>query len=377
MTGGRRTGTRPSVLVAGAFGQHNPGDEALLTAFLRALKDTDVTVASSDPEQTTAEHGVPAISSSSMRALQYTVSRSSALVFAGGTIFKTLPASTGRPPLSLLRNALAMSSYARLRGCTVLMVGVGAGALPEGAARVFARKLAGRADLLILRDEASARLLVDCGVPSPVRVGSDAAWSLVDEPATGRDRGDGVVVVPSRWAGGPDLRHDLATTLTDLQSEGLHVRLDPWQVDGSRDDDLAYARDLAASIAGPVQISDPPHDLDEAIRSLSGARLVVTMRFHAQVAAAAAGSTCFSLVHEAKQSSLAGRLGQPSTPATTAGEPMAAALRSALDHAAPSPAAVKSEITAAHSGFDLLRLMTGHGGPSAGGIGGLRLEPTA
>jgi polysaccharide pyruvyl transferase WcaK-like protein len=363
--------------VAGAFGQQNPGDEALLTAFLRALQDTDVTVTSCDPERTTAEHGVPAISSSSRRALQHAVSRSSALVFAGGTIFKTLPASTGRPPLSLLRNALAMSSYARLRGGTVLMVGVGAGTLPQGPARLLARRLAGRADLLILRDEASARLLVECGVPAPVRVGSDPAWTLIDEPVMDRRTPEGVVVVPSRWAGGRDLRTGLAVALSGLQAGGTSVRIDPWQVDGSGDDDLAYAHDLAARVSGRVEISLPPRDLDAAIHGLSGAQLVVTMRLHAQVAAAAAGSPCLSLVHEAKQSSLADRLAQPSTSATASDGVMAAAVRSALDHPAPSPAAVKSEIAAAHSGFDLLRLMTGRGGPPVGSIGGLRLEPTA
>jgi polysaccharide pyruvyl transferase WcaK-like protein len=101
------------------------------------------------------------------------------------------------------------------------------------------------------------------------------------------------------------------------------------------------------------------------------------MRFHAQVAAAAAGSPCLSLVHEAKQSSLASRLGQPSTSAITTAGSITAAVRSALEHPGPTPAAVKSEITAAHSGFDLLRLMTGRGGPSVESIGGLRLEPTS
>jgi polysaccharide pyruvyl transferase WcaK-like protein len=377
MIGRRHTGTRPTVLVAGAFGQRNPGDEALLAAFLRALGDVDVTVASADPEQTAAEHGVRAISSSSKRALQYAVNRSSALVFAGGTIFKTLPASTGRPPLSLLRNALAISSYARLRGCSVLMVGVGAGTLPAGPARMLTRRLVRRADLLIMRDDASAQALIGCGVPPPVRVGSDAAWSLVDEPATEHSRSQGVIVVPSRWAGGPALRADLATALSGLQETGLDVRLDPWQVDGTGDDDLAFARNLAGALPRPVAISEPPRDLDEAIHDLQGAALVVTMRFHAQVAAAAAGAPSLSLVHEAKQASLADRLGQPSTAATTSAASMAAAITSALDHPPPAPAAVKSEITSAHCGFDLLRLMTGPSGPSLESIGGLRLEPTA
>lgn len=373
----RRHGTgRPSVLLAGAFGQRNPGDEALLSAFLHGLAGADIIVASADPEHTHAHHAVPSISSSSKRALQRAVAESTALVFAGGTVFKTLPSSTGRPPLSLLRNAFAISAYARLRGCSVLMVGVGTGALNSPAACSLARRLAGQADLLIVRDEASAKRLVSCGVPAPLRVGADAAWTLVDEPTTESLRSDQVVVVPSRWAADESVRPDLAATLGDLQTSGLRVRLDPWQVDGSNDDDLGFSRQLAAAMPGAVQITDPPRSLTDAIRRLRGSRLVVTMRFHAQVAAAAAGAPCLSLVHDSKQSSLATRLGQPNLAVDAGAASVTAAIRAALHHPPPAPATVKSEIAAAHSGFDLLRLMTGLATPPVESIGGLRLEPS-
>jgi polysaccharide pyruvyl transferase WcaK-like protein len=364
------------VLLAGAFGQRNPGDEALLSAFLHGLAGADIIVASADPEHTHAHHAVPSISSSSKRALQRAVAESTALVFAGGTVFKTLPSSTGRPPLSLLRNAFAISAYARLRGCSVLMVGVGTGALNSPAACSLARRLAGQADLLIVRDEASAKRLVSCGVPAPLRVGADAAWTLVDEPTTESLRSDQVVVVPSRWAADESVRPDLAATLGDLHTSGLRVRLDPWQVDGSNDDDLGFSRQLAAAMPGAVQITDPPRSLTDAIRRLRGSRLVVTMRFHAQVAAAAAGAPCLSLVHDSKQSSLATRLGQPNLAVDAGAASVTAAIRAALHHPPPAPATVKSEIAAAHSGFDLLRLMTGLATPPVESIGGLRLEPS-
>ena len=50
-----------NVLLVGAFGQGNPGDEALCAAFRRALSGDDVVVASGDPAATTAQHGVRAI----------------------------------------------------------------------------------------------------------------------------------------------------------------------------------------------------------------------------------------------------------------------------------------------------------------------------
>ena len=50
-----------NVLLVGAFGQGNPGDEALCAAFVRALAGDDVVVASSDPAGTADRHGVRAI----------------------------------------------------------------------------------------------------------------------------------------------------------------------------------------------------------------------------------------------------------------------------------------------------------------------------
>ena len=50
-----------TVLLAGAFGQGNPGDEALLAAFARALPGRRLVAASHDPAATTAEHDVAAV----------------------------------------------------------------------------------------------------------------------------------------------------------------------------------------------------------------------------------------------------------------------------------------------------------------------------
>ena len=53
-----------SVLLVGAFGQGNPGDEALCAAFVKALASDRVVVASSDPDATARRHGVRAIANS-------------------------------------------------------------------------------------------------------------------------------------------------------------------------------------------------------------------------------------------------------------------------------------------------------------------------
>ena len=59
-----------AVLLAGAFGQRNPGDEALLRAFVEGLPDHALVATSVDPVHTESRHGIEAIQS---RDLDFTI----------------------------------------------------------------------------------------------------------------------------------------------------------------------------------------------------------------------------------------------------------------------------------------------------------------
>ena len=239
------------VLLAGAFGQRNPGDEALLAAFVEALGDRPLAATTSDPVQTESEHGIDAVHARDPRAVARAVGRAQGVVFAGGTIFKTLHPRSGRRPLELLRNSLGVCAAARAAGVPLALAGVGAAPLATRRARALARGVVNRADLLILRDAESARLLAETGAASPFRVGADASWARVEPPAAPTARGDAVIVALSHLAGGPGLAARLALVLTPLQRAGLRLRLQPWQVLGDgADDDLALARAVAEPSAG-------------------------------------------------------------------------------------------------------------------------------
>jgi polysaccharide pyruvyl transferase WcaK-like protein len=366
------------VLLAGAFGQGNPGDEALLDAFRRALPDTPLVVASSDPADTQWRHGLTAIPSYSWRAVTSALSSSRALVFAGGTVFKVLPASTGRQRWALLRNALALAAYARAAGRPVCMVGVGVGDLPDPTSRILARRIAKQADLLVLRDVASARALIRIGVPGPLRVGADAAWTLLDQVPEPHDTaGEHIVVVPSQWAvaTAPGVLAALSLAVQPLLSDGFAVRVQPWQCGGPGPDDFRYAEQLAAGLSGDVELTAPILNLVDAARAFTAARLVVSSRFHALVAAAAAGTPFLAVANEHKQAGIADRLDQPSVAAAAPASSMADALHEALATAPPAHAAVRAEIAAAEEALGLMRLVVSGGAVSAESISGLRLEP--
>lgn len=369
------------VVLAGAFGQRNPGDDALLEAFRRALPGRELIVTA---QSGGAAPGCEVVATSDPSTVVRRVRTADAVVLAGGTVFKTLRAATGRPPLDLLGRALALAFGTRALGKPLALVGVGAAPLAGRRARLLARRLVHQADLLVLRDEESADVLAAAGAPAPFRIGADPAWTVLDvddaAPAsdTERARRGTVVVALSHDAGDDALAGELAAALVPVLAHGFDVVLQPWQVGriGARDD-LDLAREVRARLGGVARLGVPPADLAEARASFADARLVVALRFHAMLTAGAAGVPAIAYAHEPKLAAAARRLAQPAlrpgTEPARLGDQLVVAAEAA---APPSAAAVRGQVAAAEEGFRLLRLVLDGGrGEEADAIGSLPLKP--
>lgn len=145
---------REPILVVGGYGYRNVGDEAILAGLLTILGGRRVTVVSRSPAETSAQHGVPAISPvQAIGALR----RHRTLLIGGGGLFGRDMGRIGRllPLFGLLARALG-------RGLVVDGVGIDAGM--TGANRFLVTSLLRAADRVTVRDEASARLLRSWGV---------------------------------------------------------------------------------------------------------------------------------------------------------------------------------------------------------------------
>jgi polysaccharide pyruvyl transferase WcaK-like protein/glycosyltransferase involved in cell wall biosynthesis len=375
----RADGRRP-VLLVGAFGQGNVGDEALLTAFVRALPSHPLIVASSAPLDTTAVHRMEAVGRDDLVGLARCMARANAVVVAGGTVFKTLHPSTGRRPLDLLLRLVALMLAAKAMRKPVALVGVGVGALDHRGARRLTRAAVRAADLLVLRDDESAARLAAAGARPPFRVGADPAWTLLAPRTDGvplaeaSPNGAGerpVIVALSHLAGGKDLADWLAAGLGPVLAAGVRLRLLPWQL---RDGALAAA--LAARLGGAVELMGPPADLVAARDALAGARLVVGLRLHALVAAAATAVPFVAYAHEPKLEGVARRLEQPAVARSAPASALTAAILGALDRPAPSAAALRRERARAEEGFRLLRVLLARGRTEeAADLDGLALRP--
>ena len=349
-----------NVILVGAFGQGNPGDEALCAAFCRALAAHDVTIVSADPELTMRQHGQSAIAPSA-RSVGSAVRHADAVVVGGGTVFKQLERSTGRMANSLLLHTAALVGGARASSTNVAMIGVGAGALRGRSARSLCRWIVPRCDLVVLRDEESASVLAHAGAQPPFWIGADPAWGLFSQPLDD-ERGVAdrrtITVALSHHAMERAGLDSLIAGLGSLTDEWL-VRLQPWQA-GLNNLDLQLAEEMRSRL-GRAEIIEPPIDLLHAAEIFAGDALVIGMRFHALVAAAAAGSRFVAIAHEPKLAGLARRLEQASVPVHASAEVMGGIIAWALANEPAVPAAVRDEMASAAHQFQLLDLLLDNG----------------
>ena len=159
------------MLLCGYYGEHNLGDDALLTALLRQLPpQLTPLVTAHDQAEVRGRFGVATVDRRSPRAVLAALAGCGALVFGGGSLLQD--ATSFR---SLLYYAALIAS-ARLRGKPVLLWGQGLGPLKRRRSRALVRALLPLAQGITWRDPESAQLAQRLGRRAPV--GSDPVWSL-------------------------------------------------------------------------------------------------------------------------------------------------------------------------------------------------------
>lgn len=347
----------PSALLAGHFGPSDAGESATRGAFRRALPEWTPVLVSSEPTATRAVHGCPTVDARRPMAVVRAAARADATVLAGWSIGE---ADDVRPGL---RTAVALVAAAKLRRHPTALLGISARAGGGAWQRRLSRRLIGGADLVVLRDDISARHLEASGVPGPFRIGTDPAWLDVQDrratrPPESRPRRI-VVAIESRGCPA-SLIDRLGLALGGLAADGAEIALQPWHVAPGDGGDHALVGELAGRIATPVRVLPALPDLGGNAMA-AGAGAIVALSTHALIAAAAANVPAVAVACEPAIADLARRLDQPQVAADASAADIAAAIGAALDHEPPLPNAVEGQIATAEEGFRLLRVLLSEG----------------
>lgn len=304
---------KPSLLVMGAYGQDNLGDEALLEVHLQQLSGARITVASSSPAQTAARYGVASVRTYGGARTFDAFLASDAVVYGGGSVVKELPAPQMR--YRVVAALALLATLARATGRRVIYSAVGIEQLGTRLGRALASLATRAADLLHVRDEGSQRLLEAMGVGERARVVADPAFLLaIDEaalrradeilaPASGRP----VVVLNPMWSGEAHVARDevvrafvsLADEITGKLDAGVLIL--PFKTAGA-DNDAELARDVALLVGRPDRVMLAPSDLRpaEALAVMAQSALVVGMRHHGALLALVAGAPVVAIPYAPK-----------------------------------------------------------------------------
>ena len=292
----RPNADRDGVVICGAYGRGNAGDDAILEAILQEMRSIDpdmpVLVLSKDPKSTRLAYRVQAVHRSNFPAWLRAMRRAKLYINGGGSLIQDV---TSRRSLWFYLHNI---SAAKKAGCRVQMYGCGIGPVTrENHRRLAARVLNANVDVITLREPDSREELRLMGVTKPeilltadpaltLRRASDDEIDSVMLRAGIPPHGKYICFALRQWKGfeekaplfGAAAQYAYDTYGLTPVFTAVEKHLDP------------VAHRLAAkSLTTPHYFLDDAGGAGTIIGSLSRMEVVVSMRLHALIFAAGQG----------------------------------------------------------------------------------------
>lgn len=298
--------TRRGVMICGAYGRGNAGDEAILRALITGLRRENpalpICVISRDPEKTRAQHGVDAIGTFDVRGWLRKMRETALYLSGGGTLLQD--ATSARSLWYYLLHLRA----AKRRGCAVLLCGCGIGPLLRAGSRRRTRNYVNRyADAVCLRDAASRQELEALGVKAPIRLAADPALLLPKpEPAFAQavlaEQGfapeqDFFLVALRPWAG---VAEKLPLLAAEIERAAGAYGCEPVLFALEPETDLPILEQMQALLPGTPRIVKASERWEETACLFGRMRAVLSIRLHPLIFAASQGIPAAGIVYDPK-----------------------------------------------------------------------------
>lgn len=313
------------IVVSGYYGFGNLGDEAILATIVQQLGDRcELVVLSADPAQTEAAFGVRAVSRMDLKAITRELRGASLFLSGGGGLMQDVTGVVSVPYYG------GLMLIARLLGVPNMVFGQGVGPLSQPFARTLTRIAFKTAKALTVRDQASYDLLRELGIrkdrltltADPVLCLEGAPAERIDAIASamGIEPGRPTIAVALRpWHTWYERQFKILTSaLTHVAVENdAQVVLLPFQLPG----DERITEELRACLEyrpegrhAPVAQLRTPLSPAEMMGLIGRMDLVVGMRLHALIMAAASGVPAVGLVYDPKVAHLCSQWNFPAVP---------------------------------------------------------------
>jgi polysaccharide pyruvyl transferase CsaB len=303
-------------LLSGYYGFGNAGDEAVLCSVMDALKSQDAqahfTITSGDPNSTEAryrnEYSIRAIARQNPRALVAAIRSCDIFISGGGSLLQDVTS---------LRNVVYYSGLmrlARLMRKPVVVYAQGIGPLNKKVSQRLARVAVQGARVITVRDDDSKTLLQRIGVTRKIEVVADPVWALQPSSNPVKPESSTWNVALRSW---PNVENEQAIEYSKrtfaaicqaARQADIALRFLPMQ---PGEDAL-----LAENYRGAMSERDDIIDLNDlhprdVMAHCGRGDVMIAMRLHALIFAAAQGIPCVAINYDPKVESLAKLIGAP------------------------------------------------------------------
>lgn len=301
-------------VISGYFGYGNSGDDTALDCLAAAIRqeypDARIAVLSRDPKNFGKAHNLIGIGRYSLPAIVRVLRGARLLISGGGSLLQNVTSSRS------LRYYAGIITLARLCGTRVFIYANGIGPLRGRKAESIARKAVMKADRISVRDGASKETLVRIGVPEErISVTADPAFRLTLDGLCdvseirrriGMMEGEKYFAVSLRASACTgDGTAELCRACRDIY---LNLGLTPLFVSMQESEDRELCRIIAEETCGEA-LTVPPLPPRELCSLIGGVELVLSMRLHLVIYAAAAGTPAVGVSVDPKLDAVAGVLG--------------------------------------------------------------------
>ena len=305
-----------TITLSGYYGYGNAGDEAVLAGLVTALRarrseeELAIVALSGRPAETEAAHGIRAADRSQIPALLRALSRTDSLLSGGGSLLQDVTSAHS------VFYYLGVVRLAQMLGKKTMFVAQGIGPLIRPRTRRLVASVADRLDAVTVRDPDSAALLREIGVTRPpVEVTADPAL-LLSPARTVSLEGDWAAVALRPWAGRDEALSEAvaqachaALPRTRMMALAMHPKIDTavGEQFARRRHQTGDGEVTGVSLARPDSLLVP---LEPLLENLAACDIVIGMRLHALILAAACAVPAVALSYDPKVAAFMAQSGQ-------------------------------------------------------------------
>ncbi|MBQ7714196.1 MAG: polysaccharide pyruvyl transferase CsaB, partial [Oscillospiraceae bacterium] len=296
-----------NILISGYYGFDNIGDESILRAVVNGIRarlpDCALTVLSHDPAATREKYGVEAVDRMSPLAILRAIRRCDMLISGGGSLLQDVTSSKS------LHYYLAIIRLAKRFGKKVFIYSQGIGPIDRSANRRATARALRRADGIVVRDERSANLLEEIGVPRErVVITADPVLRMprVDKSAGAAALAKAGLPEQRKLTVGWAIRErDLTSPFLAEVEESIRWLKETCGADSvlipfHYEEDLAASEALAARLRGAAVCLREKYLSEDMLSVIGNVDVLVGVRLHALIYAAIMGVPMLGVSYDPK-----------------------------------------------------------------------------